>query len=497
MTAVAASVSRQEILLIDLSHLFRSAWAIAESSQDYSGVFQQTLDGVRRCIGQRDALVGVCCDGRGSWRKELQPDYKANREAKPASMYDTLRLVKERLTNDGLLLWEVDTFEADDVIATAARAAMRAGHERITIASNDKDLLQLMNDEGVRYLKTSTWDELDAAHALEKLAVRPEQVVDYLALVGDASDNVKGVPGVGAKRAAELLAKWESWSGILDQMAIDASKVATPAVAKALAENVEAVELGRKLIQLRADVPIKFEEIYEVRKQKPIAKGIPPMPEKKQVDFDDARISAPVVDAAPLEAVTPQEPTPTTVPANETSLAPLVKAEVMPASFDMQLEPQSLGQAERMGSVLQNSRLYPKLANDAAIFAVIVRGRELGLGALVSLDVFSVVEGRLCPSSHFVISKAKADPDCEFFQCIESTDKVATWETKNRKNPKPTRLSYTIEQAQKAGLIKERGNWATRPAEMLRKTAGVQLARMEYPAASLGLYSDEEMEGAA
>jgi hypothetical protein len=196
-----------------------------------------------------------------------------------------------------------------------------------------------------------------------------------------------------------------------------------------------------------------------------------------------------------LPAAKPEAPPP--IPANETALAPLVTADVMPASFEMQLEPRTLGQAERMGSVLQNSRLYPRLANDAAIFAIIVRGRELGLGALVSLDVFSVVEGRLCPSSHFVISKAKSDPDCEYFYCVDTTDKAATWETKHRKNPKPTRLTYTIEQAAKANLIKDRGNWATRPAEMLRKTAGVQLARMEYPAASLGLYSDEEMEGVA
>lgn len=482
-TATAPMVdTSREVLLIDLSAIFRACWH-ANADGDLSVAFQGTLGGVRRCIGQRNAFVAVCCDGRGSFRKELYAEYKANREKQPASMYDVLRRVKERLVADGLLLWEVDTFEADDLIAAAVDAAKFAGHP-ICIASHDKDLLQLMAP-GVRFLKTSTWEEFDHEGALAKFGVQPAQMVDLLALMGDKSDNIPGIAGVGPKTAADLLTKFGTWERILDQLAADGSKVGTANLAKKLAEGVEAVKLGKSLIELRADAPIKFDEIYERRETKTLVE-VDPMAEMiSETAGQPEQGELPVVPPAP------------SVPANETGLAPLVKAEVMPASFDMALEPQSLGQAERMGAVLQNSRLYPKLANDAAIFAVIVRGRELGLGALVSLDVFSVVEGRLCPSAHFIISKAKADPDAEYFYCEESTDKSATWVTKNRRNPRETRLTYTIEQARAAGLIKERGNWATRPAEMLRKTAGVQLARMEYPESALGLYADMEMDGAA
>lgn len=502
-TVPAVDTSR-EVLLVDLSHLFRSAWAIAESSQDYSGVFQQTLDGVRRCIGQRDAFVAICCDGRGSWRKELYPEYKANRDAKPAAMYDTLRRVKERLADDALLLWEVDTFEADDVIATAARAAMRAGHPKITIASNDKDLLQLMNDDGVRYLKTSSWEELDATQALAKFDVRPEQVVDFLALVGDSSDNVRGVKGVGPKRAAELLFMWESWEGVLNQMTADASKVSTPAVVKALAEHVEAVELGRKLIQLRADVPIKFEEIYEVRKQRPIAKGIPPMPGKNQVDFDDARISSgtktPVPEATPApevasevvaEVPAPPPPAPAVVEAPPLALVP---REPMP--FDRQLEPQSPGQAVNLAARLHNARLYTWLPNEDAALAVIMRGRAAGLPAAIALETFRPVQGRMAAVWQYIVDQAQRHPDCEYLAPVEVTDAHAIWEGKHRKNPGPPfRLKVTIEQMKKTNVYKKDGAWEQRPEQMLTKECGVRLARMLWPGATHGLYSVEELGG--
>ena len=125
--------------------------------------------------------------------------------------------------------------------------------------------------------------------------------------------------------------------------------------------------------------------------------------------------------------------------------------------------------------------------------AVIIRGREMGLGALIALDSMHVIEGRPSPSAHLIIARAKAHPDCEYLQCLETTPTRSVWETKNRRNPKPTKLEYTIEQAAQAGLTSRGGNWKARPAEMLRKSCGVQLARLEYPDAALGLVCPEEM----
>jgi hypothetical protein len=117
----------------------------------------------------------------------------------------------------------------------------------------------------------------------------------------------------------------------------------------------------------------------------------------------------------------------------------------------------------------------------------------MGLGALTALDTIVMIKGKPALSAHLIIARAKQHPDCLFFQLVSSDDKAATWATQRRGNPEQTRMTYTIEQAQQAGLA-GRGNWLTRPAELLRKTAGVQLARAEYPEFLLGAYAQEEME---
>ncbi len=496
MTAALVPDVKREVLLIDLSAIFRACWH-ANADGDLSVAFQGTLDGVRRCIGQRNAFVGICCDGRGSFRKELYPDYKAQREKQPASMYDVLRRVKERLVADGLLLWEVDTFEADDLIAAAVDAAKLAGHP-ICIASHDKDLLQLMAP-GVRFLKTSTWEEFDHESALAKFGVSPAQMVDLLALMGDKSDNIPGIAGVGPKTAADLLTKFGTWERILDQLAADGSKVGTANLAKKLAEGVEAVKLGRSLIELRADAPIKFEEIYEVRKQKPIAKGIPPMPDKKQVDFDDTRISAPVTNAPPVEDATPAgnaEPAAIAVPANETSLVPHVKAEVVATSFDLQLEPQTPGQAVNLAARLHNARLYTWLPNEDAVLAVIMRGREAGLPAGVALETFRPVQGKMGAIWQYIVDQCHRHPDCEYLRPVELTDTAATWEGKHRKHSSPFRETVTIDEMQKTKLVKPDSAWVQRPRQQLSKECAVRIGRFLWPGATAGLYSIDELGGA-
>jgi hypothetical protein len=119
-----------------------------------------------------------------------------------------------------------------------------------------------------------------------------------------------------------------------------------------------------------------------------------------------------------------------------------------------------------------------------------------------------VIEGKPAIHAHLIIARAKAHPDCEYFRMVESTAERAVYETKNKNNPEPTRHTYTIDDARRAGLAPDRprernpspgekdrrGQWEKRPAEMLRKTAAAQLARIEYPDAALGIYSLEELE---
>jgi 5'-3' exonuclease len=479
---------KKPVLLIDLSSVFYPRWH--SKGESLLSVTQQTIATVDKCVdGNWDRHIAICCDSGRSFRKDISPDYKKSRPEKDATLIETLRLTEEALAKQGFLLWKAPGFEADDIIATACEAATAAGHE-VTIASADKDLCQLVSDK-VKTLSPATWitrgrDEVHAA-----FGVWPHQIGDWLSLVGDKSDDIKGAPGVGAKTAAQLLDEYNSVSNLYAVLALNPSLVLPnkgqkpgeiSKAAQSLVAAKDNVMLAKRLVALRFDVPINFEEIYQERKP------------KLEDDFSDAATSdgkgpAPSNDngvvigevvAAPIQ----RDSAPT-----ETK-----ELTVRPSEFDKHLEPYSASSAMQFSEWVTKSRLYNKLPNKEAVFAIIVRGRELGLGAMVSLDVFSVVEGRVSPSAHFIISKAKAHPDCEYLQCIETTPTSATWETKNRKNPKPTRLTYTIEQAKVAGRVKEKGQWERMPAEMCRKICGVQLARMEYPEAALGLYADDELD---
>ena len=477
----------RRVVLIDLSSLFWTAWH-SSGADAVSAARERTLSAVQRCIGNDGALVAICCDSGRSFRKDLLPAYKANRPEKDHAALGELDGVKARLRADGLLLWEAPGYEADDIIATATLEAEIAGHN-VLICSSDKDLCQLVG-ERVRCLRTHNWQEVGADEVRAKFGVDPFSLGDWLALVGDKSDNISGCPGVGPVKATELLTKYERLPSLW--LALDKGEaVSTPAVTKALKENRAAVELARKLVTLKADAPIKFAEIYEERKPQPISgKDEEDNMDEPEPEFTDVASEAPETPQPPPDRAPPR-PAPETTP----TAAPVTA--LVPRTYETELEPTSIGTAYRLAKGLYDSRLYSRFPNPEAIMAVIIRGREMGMGALTSLDSFHVIEGKPAPSAHLIIARAKAHPDCEYFQCVESTPERSTWETKNRRNPKPTRVSFKIAQAQAAGRVKPGGNWTKRPDEMLRKTAGVQLARMEYPEAAMGLYAVEEMGEAA
>ena len=164
-----------------------------------------------------------------------------------------------------------------------------------------------------------------------------------------------------------------------------------------------------------------------------------------------------------------------------------------------------------MANVLFQSRMYPRFGSAHAIAAVVARGRSLGLNSGTALDCIHWLEkeGKMALHAHLIIAMAEHHPDCEYFMCTYSDETRCDYETKNRKHPKPVRHSYTIQDAVAAGIATlepapktakpgekdSRGNWDKRRKEMLRKTCGVQLARMVYPSAALGLYSVAELGG--
>jgi 5'-3' exonuclease len=496
VTATAVQVEpKRPVVLVDLSAIVHRAWHAA-ADQPLSVAFQASIDAVNRCANFKPgALVAVCCDAKTNWRKKVDPNYKSNRERKEAAFYDCFDRIKERLRADAYLLWEVDGFEADDVIASAVDGAVTAGHE-VVICSADKDLTQLMKHEGVSMLRTSTWDTMDAGGVLTKFGVMPNQMGDWLALVGDASDGIAGVPSFGPKTAAELLSLHGSIEGLYDAMAAGTCELKGKKL-ESLNASLVTLELARKLVALRYDVPIKFEEIYEVRKQKPIAKGIEPMP-GPQVDFDDVRISSPPVTE---EAKTPApEVVAETMPAPANDPVPTAppppSVALITTTFDRQLEPQSPGQAVNLAARLHNARLYPNLGNEDAVLAVVMRGRAAGLPAAIALETFRPVQGRMAAVWQYIVDQAQRHPDCEYLSPVEVTESHAIWEGKHKRNPGPPfRLKVTIDQMKKTNVYKKDGAWEQRPEQMLTKECGVRLARMLWPGATQGLYSVEELGG--
>ena len=210
------------IYVIDISsYVFRAYHALpplsnskGEPTHAVAGVASMLL----KLLREREPHgVIVAMDSRGkSFRKELYADYKANRPPAPPDLEQQMIRVREIAEAWGMAPLEAPGFEADDIIATLVTQA-RAQGLRVVIVSADKDLLQLVGPDVVMY-DTMRDKVFGAEETREKLGVEPEQVRDLLALMGDSSDNVPGVPSVGQKTAAKLLADYGSLDGIYENL---------------------------------------------------------------------------------------------------------------------------------------------------------------------------------------------------------------------------------------------------------------------------------------
>ena len=202
--------------------------------------------------------LGICFDMAGpTFRHQEFKEYKANRKKMDDDLVVQLPYVRRVCDVFRLPILEVQGYEADDVIATLARQAVGAGH-RVVVVSGDKDLLQLVNDQ-VLVLnpgREGTGATLyDRKLVEEKFGAPPERVVDVLALVGDAVDNVPGVPGIGDKGARDLVKEF----GSVEEVLANADQVKRAAYREGLLNHREQALLSKRLVTLRFDVPVAFD----------------------------------------------------------------------------------------------------------------------------------------------------------------------------------------------------------------------------------------------
>ena len=206
-----------------------------------------------------DQLVVVFDKGKASFRDAIFPDYKANRLEPPDDLAPQFPLVREAALAVGLPVIELEGYEADDIIATYARAAREAGRE-VIIVSSDKDLMQLIR-AGVQMYDPMKQKAIDRAEVIARFGVGPELVRDVLALAGDTSDNVPGVPGIGVKTAAQLLQEFGDLEGLLAQ----AATIRQPKRRENLLEHAEQARVSQKLVTLCETVPslTPLERLYD------------------------------------------------------------------------------------------------------------------------------------------------------------------------------------------------------------------------------------------
>jgi len=261
---VSGNNPEKSLLLVDgSSYLYRAFHALPELKSPHgepTGAIYGVLNMLRRLAADYKAQARACVfDAKGkTFRDEQYAEYKAHRPPMPDDLSAQIEPLKEAVEALGWRVLTVDGVEADDVIATLAERAKRHGW-RCIISTGDKDLAQLV-DERVTLVNTMSNEALDANGVQAKFGVPPERIVDYLALIGDAVDNVPGVPKVGPKTAA----KWIAQYGSLDAVITHASEIGG-AVGENLRKTLDWLPKARALLTVKRDVelPLTLDDLID------------------------------------------------------------------------------------------------------------------------------------------------------------------------------------------------------------------------------------------
>ncbi|MCX7065689.1 MAG: DNA polymerase I [Proteobacteria bacterium] len=243
------------LVLVDgSSYLFRAFHALPSlttSNGHPTGAIRGVIAMLKRLAKDYvGSPIAVVFDAKGdTFRNDLYPQYKANRPPMPDDLRVQIAPIHEIIRAMGLPLLIVDGVEADDVIGTLATEATRKQRE-VVISASDKDLAQLVSDH-VTLVDTMTGTRLDRDGVITKFGVPPERIIDYLALMGDTSDNIPGVPKVGPKTAAKWLVEYGSLDGVIAQAPNIPGKVG-----ESLRASLEMLPLSRRLTTIKCDVEL-------------------------------------------------------------------------------------------------------------------------------------------------------------------------------------------------------------------------------------------------
>jgi DNA polymerase-1 len=236
----------------------------------YTTMLWKLADGLNKADGPTHMAV-ILDKSESTFRNQMYDLYKANRPPPPDDLVPQFPLIRTATKAFSIPCIEEEGLEADDIIACYVTAAKNAGW-RTTIVSSDKDLMQLIEEDGsVDMLDTMNDRRIDRNAVLEKFGVPPEKVGDVLALMGDSVDNVPGVPGIGPKTASQLIQRF----GDLQTVLASTDEITQPKLKQNLIEHADAARLSRELVRLVCNAPLP-EPLADLA-----LTGIPPQPLKE------------------------------------------------------------------------------------------------------------------------------------------------------------------------------------------------------------------------
>lgn len=437
--------------IIDIAAVYWRNWHLSEA-EEVSAAARKTLEFVRGLYadyGTENIIVAV--DAPPYKRCEVYPEYKANRPPRNESATHELKQAIEKILDDGVMTARCQGYEADDVIATLAKDG------ETVVYGTDKDLLQCTD------LIEPYTNKIKTAESI--LKVTREKVVDYLTLIGDSSDNIKGVDKIGPVTAVKMLEKYGSIKGIYAALR-DTPTAFTPATSDNLAAAMQWIDTTRSIIELSYDLELEFEQ----REMKKMEHGME-QEENKETEIDVVTEKENGIEAQPVSIAISHEQ----------------------LSYKQSLEPVGLQQLWKVSNAFINSRMYSKFPTAEAVMVTIMRGRALGLDATTSLDGINVIQGKPTMSASLMVALVLSSPQCEYMYCDEMDETKAVWIAKRSGTPKEVRREFTIEHAKRMQLT-TKDNWQKQPEVMLQWRCAAALIRQLFPDVINGLYATEEMQ---
>ena len=487
-----------KVIAFDVSGIFWNAALGGAGKDDVEQPFRITCDTIRKLSDGFDrCVVGV--DAPTCFRSKLLPQYKSNRPERYEWQWEQLRRVLTWAEQAGCHVLRADDFEADDILMTVASWCAQNNHH-CAVVSNDKDLAAVL---GVgpdiilwrKNAKTGDWTCWTPEQFEKTKGFPASRMPDFLALSGDSADNFKFFDGIAEVTATKLVQAYPDL-GSVSAAALAHSEQAPLAVkvpVKALdALKQDFATVYCRALQIatpRADVPLDLAALETVR---PVTLG----QGAREPDDVDGDGGARRTNEAAAHA-------PERIANEERRMSTALAAASRDARYELapyELQPRDFQEVWDRSRLAIAAGILPQWARAEQAATVILLARERGIPAMTALQNAHVVKGRVGWSAAMLASMVLQDPECEYFEIVDSTATYATCVSKQRGRPEK-RLTYTLAEAHQAGLVvsnigkngEESCQWIKRPATMLRWAAYREAARAFWPHRTTGMYTPGEI----